>query len=70
MSAIIDSNVTTALTALILYVVGTESVQGFAITLLDRARGVDDHRGVRDAHVLPRVGETSSEHDDAQALHL
>jgi protein-export membrane protein SecD/preprotein translocase SecF subunit len=34
MSAIIDSNVTTALTALILYVVGTESVQGFAITLL------------------------------------
>src|SRR6185503_5371799 len=34
MSAIVDSNVTTALTALILYVVGTESVQGFAITLL------------------------------------
>jgi len=34
MSAIIDSNVTTALTALILYVVGTDSVQGFAITLL------------------------------------
>jgi protein-export membrane protein SecD/preprotein translocase SecF subunit len=34
MSAIIDSNVTTALTALILYLVGTESVQGFAITLL------------------------------------
>ena len=34
MSAIIDSNVTTALTAMILYIVGTESVQGFAITLL------------------------------------
>src|SRR5215212_3638116 len=34
MSAIVDSNVTTALTALILYLVGTESVQGFAITLL------------------------------------
>jgi protein-export membrane protein SecD/preprotein translocase SecF subunit len=34
MSAIVDSNVTTALTALILYAVGTESVQGFAITLL------------------------------------
>jgi preprotein translocase subunit SecD len=34
MSAIIDSNVTTALTAIILYLVGTESVQGFAITLL------------------------------------
>jgi protein-export membrane protein SecD/preprotein translocase SecF subunit len=34
MSAIVDSNVTTALTALILYIVGTESVQGFAITLL------------------------------------
>ena len=34
MSAIIDSNVTTALTAMILYAVGTESVQGFAITLL------------------------------------
>jgi len=34
MSAIVDSNVTTALTALLLYLVGTESVQGFAITLL------------------------------------
>ena len=34
MSAIVDSNVTTALTALILYAVGTDSVQGFAITLL------------------------------------
>ncbi len=34
MSAIIDSNVTTALTAFILYLVGTGPVQGFAITLL------------------------------------
>jgi SecD/SecF fusion protein len=34
MSAIIDSNVTTALTALILYAVGTGPVQGFAVTLL------------------------------------
>jgi protein-export membrane protein SecD/preprotein translocase SecF subunit len=34
MSAIVDSNVTTALTALILYAVGTQAVQGFAITLL------------------------------------
>ncbi|HXF94476.1 MAG TPA: protein translocase subunit SecD [Gemmatimonadales bacterium] len=34
MSAIIDSNVTTALTALILYLVGTGPVQGFAITLI------------------------------------
>ena len=34
MSAIIDSNVTTAITALILWVVGTGPVQGFAITLL------------------------------------
>ena len=34
MGAIVDSNVTTALTALILYLVGTDSVQGFAITLL------------------------------------
>lgn len=34
MSAIIDSNVTTALTALILYLVGTGPVQGFAATLL------------------------------------
>ena len=34
MSAIVDSNVTTALTAMILYIVGTEPVQGFAITLL------------------------------------
>jgi SecD/SecF fusion protein len=34
MSAIVDSNVTTALTALILYLVGTEAVAGFAITLL------------------------------------
>ncbi|MGH7673910.1 MAG: protein translocase subunit SecD [Gemmatimonadales bacterium] len=34
MSAIIDSNVTTALTAFILYVVGTGPVQGFAVTLI------------------------------------
>jgi len=34
MSAIIDSNVSTALTAFILYLVGTGPVQGFAITLL------------------------------------
>lgn len=34
MGAIVDSNVTTALTAMILYAVGTESVRGFAITLL------------------------------------
>ncbi len=34
MSAIVDSNLTTALTALILYVVGTGPVQGFAITLI------------------------------------
>lgn len=34
MSAIIDSNVTTALTAMVLYIVGTQSVQGFAVTLL------------------------------------
>jgi SecD/SecF fusion protein len=34
MSAIVDSNVTTALTAAALYAVGTESVRGFAITLL------------------------------------
>ena len=34
MSAIIDSNITTALTAFILYLVGTGPVQGFAITLM------------------------------------
>jgi len=34
MSAIVDSNVTTALTALILYRVGTDPVKGFAVTLL------------------------------------
>ncbi len=34
MSAIVDSNVTTALTALILYRMGTDSVKGFAVTLL------------------------------------
>jgi SecD/SecF fusion protein len=34
LSAIVDSNVTTALTAVILYLVGTESVQGFAVMLL------------------------------------
>ena len=34
MSAIVDSNVTTALTAMMLYAVGTEAVRGFAITLL------------------------------------
>jgi hypothetical protein len=69
MSAIVDSNVTTALTALILYVVGTESVQGFAITLLiglvaSMVTAVFVH-----AHVFPRVGEAASTHDDAQAFH-
>ncbi len=34
MSAIVDSNITTALTAFILYLVGTGPVQGFAITLI------------------------------------
>ena len=34
LSAIIDSNVTTALTALVLYQFGTGPVQGFAVTLL------------------------------------
>jgi preprotein translocase subunit SecD len=34
MSAIVDSNVTTALTAFVLYIVGTGPVQGFAITLI------------------------------------
>ena len=34
MSAIVDSNVTTALTALVLYRVGTDPVKGFAVTLL------------------------------------
>jgi preprotein translocase subunit SecD len=34
MSAIVDSNVTTALTAFILFLVGTGPVQGFAITLI------------------------------------
>ncbi|MEQ9568587.1 MAG: protein translocase subunit SecF, partial [Longimicrobiales bacterium] len=34
MSAIVDSNVTTALTAAILHLVGTEAVKGFAVMLL------------------------------------
>jgi preprotein translocase subunit SecD len=34
MSAIIDSNVSTVLTAIILWLVGTGPVQGFAITLI------------------------------------
>jgi preprotein translocase subunit SecD len=34
MSAIVDSNVSTALTAFILYLVGTGPVQGFAISLI------------------------------------
>jgi SecD/SecF fusion protein len=34
MSAIVDSNITTALTAVILYHAGTEAVRGFAVTLL------------------------------------
>lgn len=34
MSAIIDSNLTTLITAVVLYVVGTDQIKGFAITLL------------------------------------
>ncbi|GAB6165377.1 protein translocase subunit SecD [Thermostilla marina] len=33
MSAIVDSNVTTLITAVVLYVVGTDQVKGFAVTL-------------------------------------
>jgi preprotein translocase subunit SecD len=34
LSAIVDSNITTALTAIILYFLGTGPIQGFALTLL------------------------------------
>jgi preprotein translocase subunit SecD len=34
MSAIVDSNVSTSLTALVLYQFGTGTVRGFAVTLL------------------------------------
>lgn len=34
MSAIIDSNVTTVITGIILYAVGTETIKGFAVTLI------------------------------------
>ncbi len=34
MSAIIDSNMTTLITAVVLYIVGTDQIKGFAITLL------------------------------------
>ena len=34
MSTIVDSNVTTLLTAIVLYVIGTEQIKGFAVTLI------------------------------------
>jgi len=34
MSTIIDANVTTMITALVLYIVGTEQIKGFAVTLI------------------------------------
>ena len=44
MSAIIDSNVSTVLTAAVLFQFGTGPVKGFAVTLHRRHRGLDDQR--------------------------
>ena len=69
MSAIVDSNVTTALTALILYVVGTESVQGFAITLLiGLVASMVTAVFVTRTFFLVWVKRRPT-HDDAQAFH-
>ncbi len=57
MSAIVDSNVTTALTAFILYRVGTDPVKGFAVTLLIGLARVDVRGDLRDAHALPDLAE-------------
>ena len=48
MSAIIDSNVTTVLTALFLFQFGTGPVKGFAVTLIVGIAGLHVHRDLRD----------------------
>ena len=52
MSAIIDSNVTTVLTAAVLYQYGTGPVKGFAVTLIAGILGFHGHVDLRRAHVL------------------
>ena len=46
---IIDANVVTAITALVLFVVATAGVKGFALMLLIGTAHLDRHRGRRDA---------------------
>src|SRR5207253_1618809 len=68
MSAIIDSNVSTLLTAFILWLVGTGPVQGFAITLIqvrtkealgtERIRSAMDAARIRDAEIQQFGGPT------------
>ena len=47
MNAIIDSNVSTVLTALFLFQFGTGPVKGFAVTLIIGIARLDDHRDLR-----------------------
>ena len=46
---ILDANVVTAITALILFLIAVASVKGFALTLLDRYRDLAADGGRRDA---------------------
>jgi len=56
MNAIVDSNVSTVLTALILYAVGTGPVKGFAITLIIGIAPRDFSADLRREDAVPSSG--------------
>ena len=68
MTAIIDSNVSTILTAAVLYQYGTGPVRGFAVTLIAGIVASHGHVDLRRAHILPPVAEPLARRPDAEHL--
>ena len=68
MPAIIDSNVSTILTAAVLYQYGTGAVKGFAVTLIAGIFASLDHVDLRRAHLLSPVAEPLARRPDVEHL--
>ena len=68
MPAIIDSNVSTILTAAVLYQYGTGPVKGFAVTLIAGIVASHGHRDLRGADLLPPVAQPLARRPDAEHL--
>ena len=67
-SAIVDTHVTTALTAAILYQFGTGPVRGFAVALLAGLGRLDGQRDLRRPHALPPLAQPHPRHAAAEHL--